>query len=210
MAATTVAMEMAAMAADEFERCRLEIEHRGIYRCPPGASIPAKFGGQPYHWCFYLRRCLFDQAFVTSVARQLLERQSLDGYQIGACEAAGVPIAIALAQASGRPMFTVKKEPKAYALRNRTEGRIADMPVVLVDDLAGSQSTLRIAERFLTTSGLEVAPFYMAIVHKTQHTHTGNLLQRRLVSLYDCGHFTLHWQVYAAKHGRDPDFGRWL
>lgn len=192
------------------ERCRLAIEHQGIYRCRPGETLPAKQPGRRYTWCFYLRRCLYDVDFADSVARLLLECRGLDGLQIGACEDAGVPLAIALSARSGRPMFTVKKAPKAYALGNRTEGRVRDMPVLLVDDLAGSQSTLRRAEHLLLSAGVEVAPWYLALVHKSVNTHAENYLQRELVTLFDCSDFRLSWDAYQAGHGREPDFGRWI
>ena len=73
-----------------------EIEHKAIYRCRPGSSIPAKQPNTVYTWQFYLRRVLFDPKFVITAAELLTDMLPEKDVQICACEDAGVPLGLAM------------------------------------------------------------------------------------------------------------------
>ncbi len=185
---------------------RDEIDHRAIYRCPPGVTLPGKAPNTNYIWQFYLRRVMFDPKFVFTAAELLVDLMPDKDVQIAACEDAGVPLGLAMAAALDSPMVTVKKARKVYGLLNFTEGRFTGKPLVLVDDLAGSQNTLRNSQKILKAFGLEVAPFYVTLINKTKGTHDA-YLSSRLINLFTCEDFNMTWGEYVEKYKREPDFG---
>ena len=192
------------------EYLRSEIDHKGIYRVPPNRrSIPSKAPNVGYTWQFYLRRCLFNPKFALNAAKLLVDMLPSKDVQIAACEDAGVPIGLAMAAVMGTPMLSVKKTRKAYGLLNFTEGVVTGKPIVLVDDLAGSQRTLITAVNTLHAFKLTTADFYVALVDKSQGTHPQNYVaSKELISLFACDQFALSWSDYVEKYNREPDFGR--
>ena len=198
------------MTRDEiWEYLRREVEHKAIFRVPPkGRNLPAKAPNRGYSWQFYLRRCLFDPKFVIGAAELLVEMLPDKNIQIGACEDAGVPLGLAMAAILGTPMISVKKTRKVYGLLNFTEGVATGKPIVLVDDLAGSQDTLKKSVNILHAFGLPTADFYVALVDKTQGTHKQNYVgAKQLISLFTCDDFAMSWSAYVEKFNKDPEFG---
>lgn len=186
---------------------RDEIDHRAIYRCPPkGRELPGKAPNTSYIWQFYLRRVMFDPKFIFTAAELLVDLMPDKDVQIAACEDAGVPLGLAIAAVLDSPMITVKKARKVYGLLNFTEGRFTGKPLVLVDDLAGSQTTLRNSQKILKAFGLEVAPFYVTLINKTKGTHD-SYLSARLINLFTCDDFSMTWAEYVEKYKREPNFG---
>tara|TARA_R110000868_G_scaffold76810_2_gene220600 strand:+ start:256 stop:846 length:591 start_codon:yes stop_codon:yes gene_type:complete len=192
---------------DKREYLRSEIEHRGIYRCEPGTYIPAKAKDKFYTWQFYLRRCMYDPKFTNSAADILVELLSSHDVQVGACEDAGIVLGMAIAERLGSPMFSIKKKPKAYGLLNKLEGRLTGQPVLLVDDLAGSQATLRSSRQMLSMMNIPIAKEYVTLINKTTGTHDTYLDDMKLVSLFTCDDFKLTWTDYVNEYKRRPDFG---
>ena len=189
---------------------RNEIEHRGIYRVAPGnEKLPAKNPNFKYTWQFYLRRCMFDPKFISTAAELLIKKFPSQDVQITACEDAGVPLGMAISNLMGTPMLSVKKSRKEYGLLNLTEGRITGRPLLLVDDLAGSQITLRNAATLLSSFNLPLADFYATLVDKTQNTHAAYLHDKKLISLLTCDDFAMSWTDYVSKYGKDPEFGEY-
>ena len=189
------------------EYLRGEIEHRGIYRCEPGTYIPAKAKDKFYSWQFYLRRCLYDPKFTNTAADLLVELLSDKNVQVGACEDAGVVLGMAIAERLGTPMFSIKKKPKAYGLQNKLEGRLTGQPVLLVDDLAGSQATLRSSRQMLTMMNILVAREYVTLINKTTASHDTYLDDMKLISLFTCDDFKLTWADYVTEYNKQPEFG---
>jgi orotate phosphoribosyltransferase len=192
---------------DKREYLRSEIEHRGIYRCEPGTYIPAKAKDKFYSWQFYLRRCLYDPKFTNTAADLLVELLSDKNVQVGACEDAGVVLGMAIAERLGTPMFSIKKKPKAYGLQNKLEGRLTGQPVLLVDDLAGSQATLRSSRQMLTMMNILVAREYVTLINKTTASHDTYLDDMKLISLFTCDDFKLTWADYVTEYNKQPEFG---
>lgn len=192
---------------DTREYLRTEIEHRGIYRCEPGTRIPAKAKDKYYTWQFYLRRCLYDPKFTNAAADLLVELLSSQDVQVGACEDAGVVLGMAIAERLNTPMFSIKKQPKAYGLQNKLEGRLTGQPVLLVDDLAGSQATLRSSRQMLTMMNIPIAREYVTLINKTTGTHDAYLDDMNLVSLFSCDDFKLTWADYVTEYNKQPEFG---
>jgi orotate phosphoribosyltransferase len=199
----------AAESAATLEWLRREIEHRAVYRVRPGEpGILGKAPNTRYTWQIYLRRVMMDPQWMWHCAHQLHSRLPAGPRQFAACEDAGVPLAQALATLDGQPWISVKKERKKYGLHNWTEGRTTGAPIVLVDDVAGSQATLRSAASKLRAFKLPVANYYVTILNKTQGTHAENYLANtQLISLFTCDDIAMSWKAYAERHGREPDFG---
>jgi len=189
------------------EYLRGEIEHRGIYRCEPGTYIPAKAKDKFYSWQFYLRRCLYDPKFTNAAADLLVPLLSDKDVQVGACEDAGVVLGMAIAAKLGTPMFSIKKKPKAYGLQNKLEGRLTGQPVLLVDDLAGSQATLRSSRQMLAMMNIPVAREYVTLINKTTASHDTYLDDMKLISLFTCDDFKLTWADYVTEYNKQPEFG---
>ncbi len=192
---------------DTREYLRTEIEHRGIYRCEPGTRIPAKAKDKYYTWQFYLRRCMYDPKFTNAAADLLVLLLSSHDVQVGACEDAGIVLGMAIAERLGTPMFSIKKQPKAYGLQNKLEGRLTGQPVLLVDDLAGSQATLRSSRQMLTMMNITMATEYVTLINKTTGTHDAYLDDMKLISLFSCDDFKLTWADYVTEYNKRPEFG---
>ncbi len=192
---------------DTREYLRTEIEHRGIYRCEPGTRIPAKAKDKYYTWQFYLRRCMYDPKFTNAAADLLVLLLSSHDVQVGACEDAGIVLGMAIAERLGTPMFSIKKQPKAYGLQNKLEGRLTGQPVLLVDDLAGSQATLRSSRQMLTMMNVTMATEYVTLINKTTGTHDAYLDDMKLISLFSCDDFKLTWADYVTEYNKRPEFG---
>jgi orotate phosphoribosyltransferase len=191
------------------EYLRNEIEQNGVYRVAPNNQpLPGKAASTRYTWQFYLRRCMFDPNFVFTAAELLIDKLTEKNVQIGACEDAGVPLGLAMSTILNTPMISIKKSRKTYGLLNFTEGRVVDKPILLVDDLAGSQKTLRGAVSILQAFKLPLSNEYAAIVDKTTGTHKENYLHnKKLVSLFTCEDFAMSWKAYVEKFDKNPVFG---
>lgn len=207
----------------KLEYCRLHINDCSIYRVTPGNTpLPGKAPGTHYTWQFYLRRSLFDPTvarYIGDLFWDMYEgifRQS--PFQIGACEDAGVPVACAIqAGAMARNIkinvFTVKKSAKAYGLMNMTEGiPMPELPVMLVDDLAGSQQTLKNAYRLLCEIyNMKIYKDHFVIVDKDIGTHRqAYMTESECVSLFRASDFDLNYNDYVESTGYYPQFGAWL
>ena len=194
---------------ERMEYLRNEIEHNAVYRVAPGGrSIPGKAPGTYYTWQIYLRRCMFDPKFVFTAAELLVERLPDRNVQIGACEDAGVPLGLAMASILGTPMISVKKARKVYGLLNFTEGRVTGQPILLVDDVAGSQATLKNCVRILQAFKLPVADQYVTLMNKTIATHPENYVGgKELISLFTLDDFAMSWTDYVKKFKCEPQFG---
>jgi orotate phosphoribosyltransferase len=190
------------------EYLRSEIDHTGIYRVRPGGRmIPAKAPNLGYMWQFYLRNCLFNPRFTLLAAELLVHGLPDKDVQIAACEDAGVPLGLAMAAILGEPMISVKKERKSYGLLNFTEGRVTGKPLLLVDDLAGSQRTLMNAIGVLKAFNLPIADQYVALVNKGKHP-INYIDGKQLIYLFTGDDFALTWDEYVDRYKCEPDFGR--
>ena len=197
---------------DKLKYLQQEIEHKAIFRVIPNKqNLPAKAPNFSYTWQFYLRRCLFDPKFLFTAAELLVDLLPNKDVQIAACEDAGVPLGIAMSAILKTPMLSIKKTRKGYGLLNFTEGTFVGKPIVLVDDLAGSQSTLKKAESILKAFDLTVAEEYVALINKTVGTHPEAYLRnKKLISLFNCDDFSLTFEDYVRKYKKIPEFGKFF
>lgn len=194
---------------DDREWCRKHIDDNSIWRSTIGETIPAKDGGR-YFWQFYLRKSLFDPEFAFKIGELFYEQLSGFDFQIGSCETAGVPVGVAIQNAFFRRgeninHFSIRKEQKSYGLMNWTEGKLKKgVPVLLVDDLAGSQATLKVAESLIQHLKLPLLGHYATLVDKTINCHKESYLDRKLISLYNLNEFCLTRREYLERYGKYP------
>lgn len=85
------------------------------------------------------RRVISEPVFMglfATTARLLLERRGELPDVLAGGETAGIPYAVHLGAALGRPVVYVRKKAKGYGLANRVEGHVEDgSSVLLVEDL---------------------------------------------------------------------------
>lgn len=193
------------------EELKSFIEHNCIYRCGPDTLFPALPGKAPnawYKWQFYLRRALLNPKLCREAAEVIASHLDLSNAQLGACEDAGVTLGYALADITGLNLFTIKKSRKAYGLLNFCEGQVLDKPVILVDDVASSTSTLKKAQTLLKAFNLPVVQAAV-LVKKDVASHPENALSVPVVSVFSASDFALTYDEYKSKYGKNPSFTNW-
>lgn len=138
------------------------INENVIFRCDPTkkyneelvGKLPSKNpSGNGYASQFLMRR-LTHNVKMMSIVMEMLEPfidsiiESDDGFQLCGMETGSLPIIAALQShikilyGEDINAFTVRKERKAYGLFNYIEGEPNDLPVVYVDDVVNSGSSI--------------------------------------------------------------------
>ena len=190
------------------------INDRCIARVPPGShELPAMGGNGWYEWQFYLRRALLDPYCLRVMAAHFWEHfgpaLEAEPFQVAGVESAAVPLLTTLVLTAKQPLnaFTIRKERKAYGLRNIVEGRPNPLlPVVFVDDLTSpSHNAFWHAMDALRQEQLALHPLGYVLVRKQRRsepavipTGRGNVL---IVSMFDLDDFDLTTAAYAAAKG---------
>ena len=143
-------------------------------------KMPGKIPGTTYTWMFYLRNGLFNKTFMTSISIMFIyqaERhisESLD-FQLTGLETAATPMVVGIPLVLDKLFpnidisgFIVRKDPKEYGLLNWIEGLENDKPVLMVDDLCNSSSSLRRCYDILTLHDrFTFLPYAFTIVNKS-------------------------------------------
>lgn len=133
--------------------CKTYIDNFCIWRSQNGEKIPAKQAGHFYSWQFYLRRALFNPAFMNNFSNLFVYHVEREighfDFQIAGLETASTPMISALPIFCRNKFdinlngFSVRKERKEYGLHNWEEGIIIDdLPVLIVDDLSNSGNSI--------------------------------------------------------------------
>ena len=117
--------------AESLDWCRDFLDHHCIFRTPDGESMLTSPNGGLHTWQFYTQTATLDQEFSLRMAKLFWDHFN-DGYtanpfQICGCESGGVPMLgplqrIAFAGGLAINVFSIKKEPKKYGLKNWIEG----------------------------------------------------------------------------------------
>lgn len=173
------------------EELRLYIENECIFRADPNiryspqlrpgkilSKDPASLKGSTYQ--FYLRRLAFNPKMLETACYLLSRRinRALGEYngrrspfQIAGLETAATPFIIGLQSAYLQyydkeiNAFSVRPERKTYGIYNLVEGKPNSLPVVVIDDLFNSGSSMhRCMEFCIRSLELELAPTVGAIV----------------------------------------------
>ena len=99
-------------------------------------------------WIFDFRPLLLQPESLEHIATELLTQIPHKSFQIGGMESAAIPIITALMQAAhadGRSVtaFYVRKSRKKSGFYKAIEGNVTNEPIVLVDDLINSGSSIK-------------------------------------------------------------------
>jgi len=166
------------------------INDRCIKRVPPNSRELTQMDepGRFYEWQFYLRAAVLRPDHLNFIAQYFWglyrERFMQRPFQIAGLESAATPILTSIlltAQAAtgrGINAFLVRKERKAFGLRNIIEGIPNDEPVVLIDDFTSPQHiTTWNAIRAIIAEKLELYGAGFVVVYKGRWTDVPRKLE---------------------------------
>ena len=173
-----------------WEQLRQFIDQNCIARAPPGShelptlEDPSKY----YAWQFYLRSALLNAEHLDYIGKAFwryhLGHYQEKPFQIAGVESSSVPVLTALlmeARNCGIALraFSIRKERKAYGLRNIIEGQPdRNLPVFLVDDIASpTHATLWHALGICRDAGLRLYSSAFVVLFKGRRNETSNVLR---------------------------------
>ena len=143
------------------------IRERSILRAEQQRLISPTGGHNT--WLIDMRR-LFMDAKLLDAAAELFWRECAPRlpFQVGGVEAASIPLLSAIilkSLARGTPVngFIIRKERKTYGAGNSIEGRLNDTPIVIVDDVLNSGSSLEKARVVLEQEKKTISFAYVLI-----------------------------------------------
>ena len=128
-------------------------------------------------WMFDVRSVLLDPEALSLITELLWERlEKYYPFQVGGQETAALPLISALVLKSvqvGKPIsgFYIRKSRKKYDLQKNIEGTVTADPIVLVDDLVNSGTTLLKQLDILEKEGLTVAHILTCIQFRPPETY---------------------------------------
>jgi len=138
-----------------WEWCRNYIDKNCIWRASDSVPhLSSKDPNKNVTAQFYLGRGLYNVNFVSAISQLLLhniieEYKSFD-FQIAGLETGSTPLLTSIpliAKVYGIEInaFSIKKLKKPYGLFNQIEGLTSDKPVLLIDDICSTTTSLRSA-----------------------------------------------------------------
>lgn len=148
--------------APERERLRAAIQEHGILRAD-GDRLLLGPNGAPNRWLLDLRGLLLGGRWLDAVTELFFNAVAdYESFQVGGLEAGAIPLVTAIVCAGvrrGRTVngFIVRKERKPYGTAARFEGRITDDPIIIVDDVLNSGSSLEKVRVVLESEGKKPA-----------------------------------------------------
>lgn len=157
--------------------CREFVINNCLERRSKKNPLPGKASGSRYTWMFYLRRGLYNSEFGVSIAKMFLFRmfneQGKAPFQLAGLESGAVPLLTGISQTARLlygldiNVFSIRKEQKTYGLKNWIEGTpLADVPVVIVDDICNSSWSMKQCYDRCIAEGLFVSKQAFSIVNK--------------------------------------------
>ncbi|WP_173200361.1 phosphoribosyltransferase [Geobacter sp. SVR] len=109
-------------------------------------------------------------------------------YQLAGLESGAVPLLTGISQAAkilgqrDLNVFSVRKERKAYGLRNVTEGLPNGAPVMIVDDLCNSSASMKRCHDMCISEGMSIYPYAFCVVNKVNKAV--HAPRRRVTDMY--------------------------
>ena len=153
------------------------IRERGILRAENQRLISPK--GRENQWLIDTRRIFMD-AKVLDAAAELFWQEWGERmpFQVGGMEAAAIPLLSAIllkSLARGTPVngFIVRKERKTYGTGGLIEGMLTGVPIVMVDDILNSGSSLEKARVVLEKELLEKKLLEKELLEKERRAMSG-------------------------------------
>ena len=196
----------------------MKIEHRNyllnyindncIFRLPPGVAIKGSKSNSWYSWQFYLRRAIFDPYCSHIISEWIYENSDVTACQFAGMESAGPPLLSSLmsysllVKAQHIKGFAIRKERKKYGMLNWIEGFVdGTLPIILLDDIANSKTTISRASEICKNHGFEVSRA-MTIVNKSNDSDAVDDIP--VSSIFKISDFQLEWAEYY-KNKPEPD-----
>jgi outer membrane protein assembly factor BamB/orotate phosphoribosyltransferase len=108
----------------------------------------SKEDGKNVDWIFDFRAVFCDPVFLDAYTSAFVERyKDIYPFQVCGLETAALPLVGAISQkmfSLGRPIntFYIRKSRKKIGLLNMIEGKVEDTPIIIVDDLINSGSSI--------------------------------------------------------------------
>lgn len=159
-------------SASSRETLLLDIRERCIVTSADGPLLSPS--GSAQNWLIDLRPLFLDAVMLARIAHLFIRKfASARPYQIAGMEVAAIPLLIGIAMRSaqaGQPINTciIRKERKAYGLGRTIEGRLTDEPIILVDDILNSGSSMEKARVALAQEGKRVREAFVVIDYRSR------------------------------------------
>ena len=130
--------------------------------------------GKSQNWMIDLRPVLLDATSIEIICEKFWGKyESYLPFQIGGMAVAAVPLVTALLISANRrglstSGFIIRKTRKRTGLGNRIEGKITDAPIILVDDIFNSGSSMQKAYQAVQQEGLSVSAVFAIIDYESK------------------------------------------
>lgn len=148
---------------------------------------------------FYMRNRLFTPTFLIDVGDMFLHlmKEALPdlNFQITGMETGSTPLVtslpiVAYQRGVSINAFSVRKDPKEYGLKNWIEGVPNDKPVVVIDDIYNSGSTMKRCLDIAESQGLKFSGVVFSIIKRTPvNLRMG--ANTKYISIFDLSDFGL-------------------
>ncbi len=158
-------------AVSKIELISAAIRDRAIVRSDRQRLISPKGGS--YGWLIDMRRLFMDAKLLDALADLFWEKcADAMPFQVGGMEVAAIPLVSAILMKSvarGTPVngFIVRKERKTYGTGGLIEGTLTDAPVIIVDDILNSGSSLEKVRAVLEGEKKTIAVAFVAIDYRS-------------------------------------------
>ncbi len=203
--------------AEHWEWCRAYIDHHCILRCDRPLLVGDN--GSLNTWQFYMPVATLNQEFGHRISLLFWDRYfdqyQRQPFQICGCETGAVPL-LSLLQAAAYErdiavnVFSMKKQAKAYGLKNWLEGiAYKELPVLPIDDVIGRAKTLSEETKRLADWGFTLhAEAFSILSCKAKRPITIKSGEREIsvTVLYAPEDFVFTPRHYFAKYGRRSQF----
>ncbi len=181
-----------------YEDLRRAIESTAFVQRSEGAVIVgSEVTGKREEWLFDFRALMLQAKWLNRYA-EIFWEQYADKlpFQVGAMETAGISLIAAIVMKGaerGTPIngFFIRKSRKRHGLMKQIEGTLTDEPIVLVDDLINSGSTLEKQMTILSDAGCSVTDVFVLLAFREpesyQRLSTRGASIRHIFTLEDFG-----------------------
>jgi outer membrane protein assembly factor BamB len=154
-------------------RVKDAIRHIGIRRASSGAVLISPSGGSQ-NWLIDLRSVFMRRDAIEAIAAVFWSRnKGRQKFQLCGMEAAGIPLLTALLLCAPRDVghingFIIRKERKTTGLGNAIEGVVTEDPIIFVDDIINSASSVEKARVTLGSIGKNIDEVFAVIDYRSR------------------------------------------
>ncbi len=164
-------------------------------------------------WVFDFRAALLEPSFLDALTEALWQKlEPFYPFQLGGQETAAIPLVAGLVMKSvskGKPVngFYIRKSRKRYDLQQQVEGSLTDAPVILVDDLLNSGSTIQRQVLLLKELGKQVVAVQTIVRFRNESDYS--FLTKQSIALHALFTLADFGLTLNAPHERLPSPKEW-